>query len=225
MKLVIADGSELSRMALNAVFSTCPEVDVQCTVSNYLELDKCLSQGTPDVILLDYTSKGFDIKSVNDIRKKAKDTQILAITPDPNAITIQHAISAGINGYVKKSCSIDEIKEAVESCHHGQPFFCGEIIRLLEESGIPVDKLSEGKENCDAVLISTRELEIIRLIAQGYSNPKIADQLCLSNHTVNAHKKNIFNKLGVNNTTSVVMYAVKNKIIDPNEFLFSSDLN
>jgi DNA-binding CsgD family transcriptional regulator len=72
------------------------------------------------------------------------------------------------------------------------------------------------------VVISDRELEVIRFIAEGYTNVEIADRLFLSQHTVNTHRKNIMAKLGVNNTAAIVMYAVKTKLVSPNKYLFSA---
>ena len=75
--------------------------------------------------------------------------------------------------------------------------------------------------NCEPVTVSPRELEVIRLIAEGYTNVQIAEKLFLSTHTVNTHRKNIMQKLGVNNTAAIVMYAVKTQLVSPNKFLFS----
>ena len=79
--------------------------------------------------------------------------------------------------------------------------------------------------NCEAVSITERELEIITLIAEGYTNVEIAEKLFLSPHTVNTHRKNILQKLGVNNTAAIVMYAVKTQLVSPNKFLFSPSLS
>jgi DNA-binding CsgD family transcriptional regulator len=75
------------------------------------------------------------------------------------------------------------------------------------------------------VSITERELEIITLIAEGYTNVEIAEKLFLSPHTVNTHRKNILQKLGVNNTAAIVMYAVKTQLVSPNKFLFSPSLS
>ena len=70
--------------------------------------------------------------------------------------------------------------------------------------------------------ISEREIEIIKLIAEGCINKEIADRLFLSNHTINTHRKNIMQKLGINNTSGIVLFAVKEGIVSANDFLFSS---
>jgi DNA-binding NarL/FixJ family response regulator len=75
--------------------------------------------------------------------------------------------------------------------------------------------------SCEPVTLSERECEIIALIAEGCSYTRIADRLNLSAHTVTTHRKNIMQKLGVNNTAAVVLYAVKNGLVSPNKFLFN----
>jgi DNA-binding CsgD family transcriptional regulator len=88
-----------------------------------------------------------------------------------------------------------------------------------------VNDLELTEFNCEAVSITERELEIITLIAEGYTNVEIAEKLFLSPHTVNTHRKNILQKLGVNNTAAIVMYAVKTQLVSPNKFLFSPSLS
>jgi DNA-binding CsgD family transcriptional regulator len=77
---------------------------------------------------------------------------------------------------------------------------------------------------CEPVILSDRENEIIILIAEGLTNGQIAEQLFLSNHTINTHRKNIMAKLGVKNTAGIVMYAVKSDLISPNKFLFAAEV-
>jgi DNA-binding CsgD family transcriptional regulator len=91
----------------------------------------------------------------------------------------------------------------------------------IKRENINVEDLHIIDTNCDGVVISERELEVIRYIAEGYTNVEIADKLYLSQHTINTHRKNIMAKLGVNNTAAIVMYAVKTKLVSPNKYLFS----
>ena len=76
--------------------------------------------------------------------------------------------------------------------------------------------------SCEGFGVTEREIEIIKYIAEGLSNKQIADKLSLSTHTVNTHRKNIMNKLDVNNTAGIVMFAVKNQLLETNHFLFSN---
>jgi DNA-binding NarL/FixJ family response regulator len=107
----------------------------------------------------------------------------------------------------------------------GGRFFCGQILNTIRKESIDVNDLELTEFNCEAVSITERELEIITLIAEGYTNVEIAEKLFLSPHTVNTHRKNILQKLGVNNTAAIVMYAVKTQLVSPNKFLFSPSLS
>jgi DNA-binding NarL/FixJ family response regulator len=116
---------------------------------------------------------------------------------------------------------LSEIVNAVIETSKGNKFFCGQILETIQKAEIDVNDLDFESFSCEAVVLSERENEIIKLVAEGNTNGKIAELLFLSNHTVNTHRKNIMSKLGVKNTAGIVMYAVKMNIVSPNRFLFS----
>src|SRR4029079_8731683 len=100
----------------------------------------------------------------------------------------------------------------------GETFMCGKIASaVLENKAVAADS------SCEGLNISDREMEIIKLIAEGLSNKEVADKLFLSTHTVTTHRKNIMNKLGVNNTAGLVLFAIRNNIVTPNHFLFNTN--
>ena len=123
--------------------------------------------------------------------------------------------------YVKKDCELSEIVNAVNETSRGNKFFCGQILETIQKAEIDVNDLDFDSFSCEAVVLSQRENEIIKLVAEGNTNGKIAELLFLSNHTINTHRKNIMAKLGVKNTAGIVMYAVKMNIVSPNKFLFA----
>jgi DNA-binding NarL/FixJ family response regulator len=127
--------------------------------------------------------------------------------------------------YVKKDCDLTEIINAVEETGRGNKFFCGQILETIRKAAIDVNDIDFDSFSCEPVILSDRENEIITLIAEGLTNIQIAEQLFLSNHTINTHRKNIMSKLGVKNTAGIVMYAVKTNLVSPNKFLFASDVN
>jgi DNA-binding NarL/FixJ family response regulator len=124
---------------------------------------------------------------------------------------------------IDKFVDFHEIIDSIKVTHEGAKFFCGKVLDQIRRENINVEDLQILESDCHAVVISDRELEVIRYIAEGYTNGEIADRLFLSQHTVNTHRKNIMQKLGVNNTAAIVMYAVKTKLVSPNKFLFSID--
>lgn len=220
INLIIADNNELVRIGLRSVFKA---TDVQI-VSEARDAQELISQvGTfqPDVVLIDYTSDEFSIDVVPKIMELASKMNVVAITPTQSATTVINAVKAGIISHVKKNCSIEEIKDAVVQTASGNRFFCGNIIKTIQKEGIDVKGLGEIELSCEPIVLSEREIEIITMIAEGWTNKQISEKLFLSNHTINTHRKNIMGKLGVKNTAGIVMYAVKENHISPNKFLFN----
>ena len=145
---------------------------------------------------------------------------VMALTPYTNAQTIVQAVEAGIESHIKKECSVQEIKDAFNATSGGTKFFCNDIVAQMRKENINPKNISFKSLDPNPVSLSDRELQIIRFIAEGYTNSQIAAIVYLSNHTVNTHRKNIMKKLGVNNTAGIVMYAVKEQMVTPNQFSF-----
>lgn len=223
MKLVIADNSDIVRLGIRSLFAGEKDFEIVGEASSTEELISTLHSFETDVVVLDYTSAGFAVDSISEVRSKFPKVRMLAITPEQNAQILVDALRAGITSYVKKDCSFPEIIDAVRETAKGSNFFCGQILETIQEAKLDVSDIEIGNFSCDAVVISKRECEIIVLIAEGYTNAQIADKLFLSSHTVNTHRKNIMNKLGVKNTAGIVMYAVKSNLISPNKFLFTAE--
>lgn len=221
MKLVIADSSELILEGLKKIFE---ESDVQITLiaKESTELMNSPSLMECDVLLIDFVSNGFSIDSIAEAQRKMKVPNILAITNEQSALTITSALKAGVKSYVKKCCSLQEIRDAVYSTSKGEAFFCGQIVETIQAESIDVEEFNPEHFTCEPIRLSVREIEVITMISEGYTNTQIAEKLFLSAHTINTHRKNIMAKLGVNNTAAIVMYAVKSKIISPNKFLFNA---
>lgn len=222
MHLLIADSNSLARLGLRALLESHPGVERISESTDEGEMIACIGAERPDVLIIDFSARGFSIDSVLAAREALPGLQCLAITPEQSALTIITAMRAGIQSYVKKDCSLEEIAGAMVDTHRGERFFCGSILETIRRESIDLDELEDYELGCEPVAISQREVEIIGLIAEGYTNGQIAEKLFLSNHTVGTHRKNIMQKLGVNNTAAVVMYAVKTGIVNPNRFLFSA---
>lgn len=223
MRIILADSNDLVRIGIRTIVQTNLEVEIVGEAKSGEELLEMLRTFGADLVLIDYTAHGFDIDLIVQMRGKYPDVQTVAITPEQSAQVLVDALRAGITSYVKKDCSIPEIIDAVKETGKGNKFFCGQILETIRDANLNVEDLDGDVFNCEAVLISRRECEIIVLIAEGYTNTQIAEKLFLSNHTVNTHRKNIMAKLGVKNTAGIVMYAVKANLISPNKFLFTPD--
>jgi DNA-binding NarL/FixJ family response regulator len=223
MKVIIADSNDIVRVGLRSILASDSIVDIVGeAVSSEQFLDQLKSLEV-DVALLDYTAPGFSIDVIPKALNINKRLKIVAITPEQNPSVILDALKSGVMSYIKKDCDIPEIIASVRETAGGNKFFCGQILDSIRRSSIDVEHLDSEKFSCEPVLLSERELEIIKYIAEGNTNSQIADILCLSPHTVTTHRKNIMAKLGTKNTAGIVMYAVKANLVSPNKFLFTRD--
>ena len=221
IKIVIADNNFIVRAGLRSVLSQCEDYQIVAEVTNNVELNEALTVFEVDTVLMDYCADGFDLSVVNKWAKKVPQIKWIAITGDESGVVMVGALRAGFQSYIKKECDFHEIMDSVRETVNGARFFCGKVLEQIKRENINVEDLHIIDANCDGVVISDRELEVIRFIAEGYTNVEIAERLFLSQHTVNTHRKNIMAKLGVNNTAAIVMYAVKTKLVSPNKYLFS----
>jgi DNA-binding NarL/FixJ family response regulator len=223
MKVVIADGNNLMRIGLRTILNTLQTVDVVGEAKSSEELVDCLKNFSTDVVLIDYTSDNFEIGVIPKVLQKNPSVKFLAITPEQSAQTLVNALRSGVQSYVKKDCDLGEILDAVTETGKGNKFFCGQILETIQRASIDVNDIDFDAFSCEPISLSEREIQIIKMIAEGLTNTQIADELFLSNHTINTHRKNILSKLGVKNTAGIVMYAVKTNLVSPNKFLFAGE--
>lgn len=222
-RVLIADSNELARAGMRKIIEEHEELDLAAELTEGKELLAGIAEHDPDVILIDHTSDDLSIDLVPQALEHYPDARFVAITPDRSGLAIQTALRSGIMSYIKKDCSIQEICNAIIDTAQGKKFFCGKILEAIDEVGLDLDRIERDTLDCEAVSLSEREGEIIKLIAEGYTNHRIAEKLYISDHTVTTHRKNIMKKLGVRNTAGIVLYAVKTELVSPNRFLFPGE--
>ena len=224
MRIILADSNDLVRVGLRTILSSEKNIEIVGEAKNNKDLKQQLISFGADLILIDYTSPGFDIDIIHTVLSLNNSVRFIAITPEQSAQTLVDALRSGVMSYVKKDCDIGEIINAVKETGIGNKFFCGQILETIQRASIDVNDIDFESFSCEPVILSERELGIVVLISEGLTNSQIAEQLFLSTHTINTHRKNIMAKLGVKNTAGIVMYAVKTSLVSPNKFLFASDL-
>jgi DNA-binding NarL/FixJ family response regulator len=221
LKVLIADPNYLSGKGLECMIGEIPGLAFAGICKNYAELELAVINHEFDVVVMDHLSADFGMDAVRMVRQEKPKCGILAITDMPRKRSFSEAVEAGVNSYVLRECEREEIVDAIQAAHKGDKFYCGKIVNEVMQS---VDEIQVGGDiSCDGIKLSAREAEIIRYVAEGLTNKEIADLLFLSSHTVTTHRKNIMAKLGVNNTAGLVMFAIKNGIVSPNHFLFSTN--
>jgi len=218
MRVAIGDDNELAVAGLEALCRAMEGVTEVSTFPRCTDLLKL--RKSPQVVIIDFTAEGYGIEAIQRVSTKFPEASILAITSIQSSNTVLSAIRAGICGYVKKDCSVEEIRDSIRYTAKGKQFYCGDILRLLDAESIDLLSLNDMDLDCAPLLLTEREVEILRFIAVGHTNAEIAEMLFLSSHTVNTHRKNILNKIGAKNTAGAVIYAVKEGIVDPEKFEF-----
>lgn len=221
-RILIADSNQLVACGLQATLRSHGMDQVVGQARSEQEMFDLIDLFSPDLVILDFVTSGFSVETI--IRLKAKGRiRVLALTDAQRGVTLVNALRAGVDGYVKKDCDLQEIVEAVRETQCGRKFFCSQILDTIKREGINLESLNVVDPDCAGVSLSKRELQVIRLIAEGFTNPQISEKLFVSPHTITTHRRNILQKLGVNNTASVVLYAVQAGLVSPNKFLFAPE--
>lgn len=215
IKVFLADSNFIVKEGFKSILLGSHDLEFAGEAAQSAELFERLPQNKPNLLIIDFGSTEFRVEDINKVITQFPDVKVLAITTYVSQGSMLKAIEAGITGYILKDCDRDEVVDAIYATAQGENFFCGKIISsLMNEDKNRVD-INLVASCCEPMKISEREVDIIRLIALGFSNKQIGDKLFLSTHTVGTHRKNIMAKLGVNNTAGVVVYAIKESIISP----------
>lgn len=205
--ILIAHNSPIVAEGLKTILQSRMRNRVLGIVSSLDQLCACANRYYPDIVVIDFSYEAFGLEALKKIKELYKSAKVLAITPSLSKQTIHKSLKNGVDSYLLDDCDKQEILEAVEDTHNGKQFYCGMVINILAES-------NEENPDCEGISLSEREIEIIKLISDGLTNKEIADKLYLSTHTVNTHRKNIMHKLNIKNTAGIVIYAVKENIIN-----------
>lgn len=219
VKLIIADSSELFQLGIELILQKQDNIELLGAANSDDELLKMLDTQTPNIILFDYHAKDFTIDVISKVKQINRQIKFVGITGEKTGGVVLKGVRNGIKSYVKKECSASEIVEAILETAKGNKFFCGDLMEQMRNENVSVENIEKEAMSCEPISLSDRELEIIKMIAEGYTNAQIAALLYISNHTVNTHRKNVMKKLGINNTAGIVMMAVKSGLVTPNHYL------
>ncbi len=159
-----------------------------------------------DVVLMDISMPGMDgVELCAVMKEKYPGVFILGLSTFNQGLYIKKMMANGASGYILKNSSREELINAIRTVHEGGIYFSGEAGQALQ------DYQRSSPQELPA--LTAREKEILELIAQGYTNPQIAEKIFLSSFTVDSHRKNLLAKLNVKNTASLIRLAVERKLI------------
>lgn len=208
-RILIADNQLLVREGIKHLLESDNSILLEGEAEGINQLEALFQKKEPDVLIMDYHQPGFySLEDLEGIRLRYPKVKILVITSNEEKDSILRVLDIGIKNYILKQCDTEEFYQAWESTLKDEKFFCGRVIDAILEKHFP------KKEDCKAIKLSKREVEIVQHIAKGLTNQGIANKLFLSTHTIGTHRKNILRKLGLNKASELVVYAMKNGIVD-----------
>ena len=207
---LIADNQPLTVAGLELFLSEKQAIKVVGKVRKGEELVELVEKFQPSLLIVDYNSPGY--VALDDIRNamaSSSKTNVLILSSDNNKTSILEVLRLGVKGYITKECSLEEVGMAVQATAKGEKFFCHKVLDIIMEKHFRVAQESEP------TVLTTRETEILKLIAHGHSTQVIADALFLSPHTVQTHRKSIIKKLNIKSPTEFVIYAMDLGLLKP----------
>jgi DNA-binding NarL/FixJ family response regulator len=211
---LIVDDHSIVRDGLRQLLSSQPDMEVVGEAEDGQVALKKVKSFHPDVILLDIAMprlSGLEIIGI--IRETAPETQVVVLSMHAKETFVQQVLAAGALGYVLKASPSSDILEAIRAAHRGEYYLSS---RLKAEV---IGRYLKGRQSAPSVrgydLLTEREQQVFRLVAQGHSTGRIAEILCVSPKTVEKHRTSLMNKLGVHDRLELLKYAIKIGVVDP----------
>ena len=210
IKVLLVDDHEMVRLGVSAYLSVQEDIEVIAQAENgEIGVEKALEL-KPDIILMDLVMPVMDgIEATKEILSKWKEAKIIIVTSFIDDEKVYPAISAGAKSYLLKTSSASEIAQAIRDTYRGEGVFEKEVSEKLEHRHEVEEEFRLFEE------LTSREKEVLLLIAQGKSNQEIADECFITLKTVKTHVSNILSKLQVEDRTQATIYAFKHHLVQP----------
>lgn len=212
-KIVIADTQFLVVEALKSLLKNDERFYVAGIANSRYELHKILEKESCQLLITDIAM--FDYEGVIDllqIKQNSPQLSILILTNSISKAEFTEMNKIGIKNIIYKTADRDEILAAVDASLKGKKYYADEILDMILETNDNKQVIEESTQ------LTSSEIEIVRLIAGGMTTKEIAEKKCISFHTVNTHRKNIFRKMGVSNASELIMQAIRAGWIDNIEY-------
>jgi DNA-binding NarL/FixJ family response regulator len=212
IKLLLADDHPIFVESLSMLLSTIDGIELIGTANNGVEVLKKLAyEDAVDIIVCDYMMPEMDgVQLAFRLKESYPTIKILMLTSREDTEGIRNAIQAGVKGFISKKTNKAELQKAILSLHMGLTYYSDEVMKVL------VSREVSAPEENTAVALTSREIDVLKLIAEELSGTQIADKLNISHHTVESHRKSLFRKIGVNSTYALIKYAMQNGIYPQN---------
>ncbi|MBF9238596.1 response regulator transcription factor [Hymenobacter sp. BT683] len=214
-RILLADDHTILRDGIRALLSADADLDVVGEASNGAEVLSILETTPVDVVLMDVQMPVLDgFATVPEIRSRFPEVRVLVLTMLDHENYVTRMFEAGASGYVLKNAAINEITYAIRTVAAGNPFLCTEIgLNMLHKAVVQSSTIATDDGGHAGADLTARELEVLKLIAEGLTNGEISDKLFTSKRTIETHRQNIIAKTQAKNTAALIKLAVGRGLI------------
>lgn len=210
IKIVLVDDHQMFREGLRFVLSQIPEFEVIGSASNGQEYIKLVENNLPDIVLMDIGMPVMDgIQATEKTTELYPSVNVIALSMFSDQEYYHKMVAAGVKGFLIKEAGVDELEKAIKSVMQGSAYFSQELLRniIVNISNVKVS-------GHDPSQLTKREEEVLQMICKGFTTKEISDLLFISQKTVEGHKTNLLSKTNSKNAINLVLYALKNKLVD-----------
>lgn len=211
IKILLADDHQVFRDGIASILEDIEDMSLIAQAKDGREVLDQLQEHQPDLILMDITmgdTSGIDTTRL--VKEKYPAINILVLSMHAEKEYILKVLEAGATGYLLKDAGTAEMLTAVRTVAKGNTYYSQSVSSVIIQH---LTNPQQSKKEKKGIPLTKRELEVLRLIAEEYTNPEIAKELFISIRTVDTHRRNLLEKLQVKNTAGLVKYAMKNGII------------
>ncbi|NWF71392.1 MAG: response regulator transcription factor [Chloroflexi bacterium] len=209
--VLIADDHTIVRHGIASLLSSNEDFEVVAEAENGRDAVELAIQKRPDVVLMDIAMPILNgLEATRQIKKQLPQTKVLILSGHDKDDYILQVVHSGANGYLLKTTMAEDLFNALRSVNSGQAFFSPSVSKVIVEGYLNRDK---GDAKSAIRMLTSREREILQLIAEGHLHQAIAQRLNISVRTVDTHRNNIMKKLDIHDAAGLVNYAIKNSIV------------
>ena len=213
INIIIADDHKIFLEGLSELLSKETDLNILGGSGNRLEILEILENQEVHLVIMDIDMgelSGIDL--TDEIIQKYPDLKVLALSMHGEKNYIVKMLEAGAKGYILKNAGKEEMLNAIHTVANGNTYLSSQVSSKLIEHITNPEKTK--KQNLGGIPITDREIEVLKLIVEEYSNSEIAEKLFISVRTVDTHRRNLLEKLGVKNTAGLVKYAIQKGLFD-----------
>mgnify|MGYP001205401729 CR=1 FL=1 len=213
IRVLIVDDHPVFRQGVRQVLQNCEDIEVIGEAENVEKGFSIVRKEHPDVILMDISMPGLNgIDMTRRVASEYPATEVVVFSMHDREGYILQALDAGAKGYVLKGADAKNIIEAIRTVHQNEYFLCAQIRGDIISRFLTERRGGQALRSYD--VLSDREQQVFRLLAEGYTTVKIADMLCISPKTVEKHRVNVMKKLKLNNLVELTKYAISLGIVE-----------